>query len=455
MDYQQLTDLVAVPCCVISVEQREDGGYGAIRIACANDAYKAAMGEKYYDNMPYYELVPKDNKFEDFCFRAAVLGQKMHAYVETVGLSAWTDQTLIPLASATPGMGYCQFIFEFTQNAEADRMASLSADNSARFIKACIALMNTDNFQESVGRVLEDVMDAARARGCRIMFVDHEKQEANVFCDRREYREGRLDNGKEVVIGYDLVQSWEAMIGVSNAVIVKDEQDFAWLEKENPSWAESLRCHDVTSLILIPLHRGGLVVGYLYVIDFDVSRVVEVKELLELLSYVLGSEIFNYQLMQRLDEMSHTDALTKLHNRNAMIRRIHEILWNPVGQVGVLNLDVNGLKRVNDEQGHEAGDRLLVEASEMLRKFFYVEDIFRTGGDEFVVIIRDISFETFMRKVEHLRAAVEKNARVCFAIGDCWTDHCEQLQEVLRRADERMYADKAAFYQRNPTLRQH
>lgn len=454
MDYHQFTKMVAVPCCVISVEYTAEGEYGMIRIVCANEAYKAVMGPKYYDNMPYYELVPQDNNFEDFCFRAAVLGQKMHAYVETVALGTWTDQTLIPLASSTPGVGYCQFIFEFTQEAEADRMATLSAGNSERVIKACIALMNTSNFRESVGSVLDDVIEATGAHGCRIMLVNHDRQEAINFCDRRLSEVGQHFK-QPPVISYNLVRSWEDLVGVSNAVIIKDERDFDWLRERNPSWAENLRRHGVNSVVLIPLRRSGEVIGYLYVVNFDVSRVVETKELLEMLSFVLGSEIFNYQLLQRLDEMSHTDALTKLRNRNAMIRRIHEIFEHPKGQVGVLNLDVNGLKRVNDEQGHEAGDRLLIQASEMLRKYFYEQDIFRTGGDEFVVIIRDISYETFMRKVNRLRSTTEKSGSVCFAIGECWTEHPQELQEVLHNADERMYADKAAYYKRNPALRRH
>ena len=82
MDYQFFVDYVKMPCCVLSVEKNADGSCGEIRILCANQPYKDTMGPAYYDNMPYYELVPRDNKFEEFCFRAAILKEKMHAYVE-------------------------------------------------------------------------------------------------------------------------------------------------------------------------------------------------------------------------------------------------------------------------------------------------------------------------------------------------------------------------------------
>ncbi|MCR5826617.1 MAG: GGDEF domain-containing protein [Oscillospiraceae bacterium] len=452
MDYQAFTDRVAMPCCVLAVEQTSEGTCGRIRILCANAAYKATMGPQYYDNMPYEELVPQDNKFEDFCFRAAVLGQRMHAYVETKAMGTWTDQTLIPLASDTPGVGYCQFIFEFTQHAEAERMASVSADTSALVIKACITLMGARDFRESVGSVLDDVLDAAGAMACRIMLVDHERCEAVNFCERVQPG-AFVRRSVQDVIDYALICSWEDVIGVSNALILKDERDYAWLEQENPAWAASMRKNNITSLVIIPLRRSGSVLGYLYVVNFDVARVVEVKELLELLSFFLGSEISNHLLLQRLDVMSHTDALTGLNNRNAMIRRMEELRGNPNASVGVLNLDLNGLKRVNDEQGHEAGDRLLVQAGELLRKVFYQQDIFRTGGDEFIVIIRGISRETFETKAKRLRAAVEKNTDVSFAIGDCWAETTGDLTCTFHRADERMYADKDAFYRTHPELR--
>lgn len=71
MDYQAFVDTCATACAVLSVEKSGDS-YGEIRIVCANEPYKETMGPRYYDNMFYHELVPKDLKFEDYCFRAAL-----------------------------------------------------------------------------------------------------------------------------------------------------------------------------------------------------------------------------------------------------------------------------------------------------------------------------------------------------------------------------------------------
>ena len=98
---QQFVDCVAMPCCILSVKRTAEGGCGEIRIIAANRPYRLTMGPRYYDGMIYSELVPQDNKFEDHCYRAAILKQRMRAYVETRALRCWTDQTLIPLASRT------------------------------------------------------------------------------------------------------------------------------------------------------------------------------------------------------------------------------------------------------------------------------------------------------------------------------------------------------------------
>ena len=184
MDHQTFVDCVDYPCCVISVRKTAEGGCGEIRIVVANAPYKQVMGPAYYDNMVYSELVPQDNKFEDYCFRAAILKQKMHAYVETKALNCWTDQTLIPLASDLEDVGYCQFIFEFTQKADADRMASVSVNTAETVIKACIKLMGASDFQTSVGEVLNIILEASAAQAARILLVDHEKRLVTNFCER-------------------------------------------------------------------------------------------------------------------------------------------------------------------------------------------------------------------------------------------------------------------------------
>lgn len=453
MRYQDFVNTVEMPCCVMSVEKTPAGACGEIRIIAANSSYKAMMGPRYYDGMHYHELVPQDNKFEDYCFRAAILKQRMHAYVETKALNAWTDQTIIPLSSDREDLGYCQYIFEFTQEAEADRMAKISVTAAEAVIKASLTLLRASDFQASVKDVLRVIMEAADATVGQIILIDHEHRQSVDFCRVVSEDAAAVHSDAEKTISYALLNSWEKMIGVSNAVILQNEQDMDQIAEVNPAWAESMRRNHVRTMVLVPLRRSQEVIGYLYVLNFDTGKVVEVKELVELMSFVLGSEIYTHMLLRKLEELSQIDALTGILNRRAMQSRMKVLETHKNQPFGVVNIDLNGLKVINDLEGHEAGDRLLIQAGELLRKVFYQEDIFRTGGDEFVIITDGIDEDTFYRKVNRLRRDTEKNSRVSFAIGESWSEGEQDIRYVFRQADERMYADKKAFYEKHPALR--
>jgi hypothetical protein len=183
MNFQEFVDCVKMPCAILSVENKGNGRWGEIRIVCSNEIYKKTMGPSYHDGMLYQELVAKDLKFEDYCYRAAILHQRMHAYVETVeDLGFWTDQQMIPLESKEEQIGYCQFTFEFTKSAEADRMVPVSADVASMVVKCCIKLLGGGDFRESVEGVVSYILEASEGFNCRIMLVDEQKQEAVNFC---------------------------------------------------------------------------------------------------------------------------------------------------------------------------------------------------------------------------------------------------------------------------------
>ncbi len=183
MNHQEFVNCISVPCAVLSVEKNEDGSCGEIRIVSSNQSYKEAMGPAYYDNMLYSELVPEDPKFEDFCFRAAFKKQRMHAYVEVKALNGWIDQIILPMEPASERLGYCQFLFEYTEGPEADRMAGVSMDTAPAAIKACVTLLGAKDFIQGVTQVLSDIIDFSGAFNCRIMLVDHEKKHAINFCE--------------------------------------------------------------------------------------------------------------------------------------------------------------------------------------------------------------------------------------------------------------------------------
>lgn len=139
----------------------------------------------------------------------------------------------------------------------------------------------------------------------------------------------------------------------------------------------------------------------------------------------------------------HMDTLTGLPNRNAYYRAARKMDENIAAgeapEFTMVMLDVNNLKVVNDEQGHDAGDELLRKAARQMNDAFGGHPVYRIGGDEFVVLIGDAVADACF--------AVE--GEVSIACGSATYRQGEDacVADVLARADTAMYECKRRMKQ--------
>ena len=110
------------------------------------------------------------------------------------------------------------------------------------------------------------------------------------------------------------------------------------------------------------------------------------------------------------------------------------------------------LKQANDNNGHIAGDNLLKNAAQKLMEVFPECEIYRAGGDEFMVLAVDPDDDEFERRVQSFREDCSDPDGICFAVGAC-CDTAKNISRTMSTADKRMYADKQAFYERFPERR--
>ena len=145
-----------------------------------------------------------------------------------------------------------------------------------------------------------------------------------------------------------------------------------------------------------------------------------------------------------------TDALTGLGNRRAMDQALDELSVPPTEPFGLLSVDVDGLKEVNDTFGHHVGDQLLLEFARALKDNFREQDlVFRLGGDEFVVLLPGCRQEQAQSMLDRVQAASERVRHLpelmgCGAsVGAAFRpDDGHFLAQLVARADERMYEHK-------------
>ncbi len=156
------------------------------------------------------------------------------------------------------------------------------------------------------------------------------------------------------------------------------------------------------------------------------------------------------QAEDTLRYISMHDYLTGLFNRFFFEKEMHAIDSDSLESVGLIVCDVDGLKTINDNLGHEAGDHLLMQCSGVLKICFdHDEIVSRIGGDEFTILIRNCSAQQLEAHVIKLRQAiVELNQSgprypLSLSIGHALkTSPDINMREVFRQADNLMYAEK-------------
>ena len=171
----------------------------------------------------------------------------------------------------------------------------------------------------------------------------------------------------------------------------------------------------------------------------------------------------NYQAALRarnlqLADMAMRDDLTQLCNRRYFYERLQRDLEEARGferPMGVLMLDVDGLKRINDSHGHKVGDAVLVAAAKLLRDYTRACDVpARIGGDEFAVILPEADKRGALAAARRITAAL-KHGVLCEESGVCvrltvsvgiagfpWGG--DDVDAIMRSADESLYVAKEA-----------
>ena len=146
--------------------------------------------------------------------------------------------------------------------------------------------------------------------------------------------------------------------------------------------------------------------------------------------------------MARLEYLSYTDRLTGVGNRHAYVRYM-EMLEGRQCPLGIVFVDINGLKIANDRHGHEYGDWMIMQTTDIIGRHFS-ESIFRIGGDEFVILCPDIDKCGFEKKVASLKSAW--TAEVAASVGSKWLEKCDNIEEQVADTDRLMYVDKEKYY---------
>lgn len=270
-------------------------------------------------------------------------------------------------------------------------------------------------------------------------------EKKKVFVNTYEYAETgvteEMDNLQEIPL--EMLDIWMDSFRKNGLYYIPDLEE----EKGQPYY-ETLKMQDITRLLAVPLSRDGKIIGFLGV---DNPRLhYDDHTLLSSLQYFLTDSLKAREQKEKLRYMSFRDMLTTLYNRNKYIQVVESADAEVLTEVGVAYIDINGLKQTNDLYGHEAGDQLIINTGRSIIDVL-PENAYRVGGDEFVIICFGMEEDIFRRKLKVICESIAEK-KVSVSVGILWEERPDDLEEMLKRADDLMYAEKRLYYKKHGIL---
>jgi diguanylate cyclase (GGDEF)-like protein/PAS domain S-box-containing protein len=238
----------------------------------------------------------------------------------------------------------------------------------------------------------------------------------------------------ERLFGYDR----STLIGMPVATLMPADNAERWAKYERSGRARLMGDIDSLEAVRKSGHKVPVEVA-LSPVDSSIGR----------LTIAIVRDVTHHRALEaKLRSASVHDALTGLYNRSHL-EACRPQLDASDGTVGVILLDVSGLKAVNESQGHEAGDQVIKRMAVVMRATASAEDIpARLGGDEFVILVPNTDAKGLARKVALLRSELDRHNDIhrgtplAFAHGAALTEQRGGVALAMRLADMRMEDEK-------------
>jgi|AntRauTorckE6833_2_1112554.scaffolds.fasta_scaffold03013_6 diguanylate cyclase (GGDEF)-like protein/PAS domain S-box-containing protein len=151
---------------------------------------------------------------------------------------------------------------------------------------------------------------------------------------------------------------------------------------------------------------------------------------------------------EKIKYLSYNDKLTNLYNRRFFEEELKRLDTKRQLPISIVMADVNGLKIINDSQGHQIGDQILIKTGNILNEELREEDILaRYGGDEFTILLPQTSYEQTQKIISRLKSKNNKKCKegytISFSLGFSTKEmEDEDIYDVLKKADDNMYQNK-------------
>lgn len=316
---------------------------------------------------------------------------------------------------------------------------------SNTLVKCISALSENENIDTAINRMLQIVSEFFDSDRAYVFEVDYEQ---NVVNNTYEYTKANVSKEIDILqnIPISLVEPWLEAFRKSGYVAIEDINND--MDNESDTY-RVLAEQAITSLIVMPLFENDGISGFLGV--DNPQKNYDNNSLIRSVTYFLMDSISKRKTRERLEHLSFEDALTGIYNRNKFNQDMEAYSSRRISSLGFAYFDINGLKATNDRYGHKTGDMLIRNTALCLVEVFG-KNTYRIGGDEFVVIMPEISKADFNTMVDRAIEELEEK-KVSISVGISWRGEMNDIMLQMHEADEKMYRSKQKYYAGKPDRR--
>lgn len=336
-----------------------------------------------------------------------------------------------------------EIAFDMTESEE-ERLKLKSTLDAEKMITGCVRTLYQENdVSKAISNVLNQLgtfLSADRTYIINIrnqmMYNDYEWCAKGIKPEKDSLQELPLS----------VIDRWTPYFNRQECVTIENLES---IKETSPKEYDILKHQSIKRLVAAPMEQEGRLVGYLGVDNPSPDKLVNIVSLLQTLCYFLMLAVRHSESQQQLSHLSFFDTLTSFYNRNRYIEDTKTMAQSDTS-IGIVYLDVNGLKDINDQYGHGFGDKVLEESARRMRSIFYGASLYRIGGDEFVILWPGVQEDIFKNKIQELKYQFSKDTFYKAAIGSRWTEKIGDLNQTIAEADALMYEDKKEFYRKHP-----
>lgn len=379
-----------------------------------------------------------------FQTQLVLMGAGPYAFIQVDGSSYIVRIGLILLAAC-----FCAFVSLVYRRRLRENAMHMVQQRTAAAVSQTLLLADPDNWREKFTQVLELIGTLFRCQQVRLPLFDGEEREIVSSCEWHRDAPSPANDAQSHLLA---VVRGQLQPGQILILCADDSLSPASVSLQSDMRQLCLRC-----IAAVPIVQDGHMLGFLCLCFAQLARTEEsgFAQFLPIISNMLADSLAKLKVLERIHFVAYHDQLTGLPNRLLLTERLNGAIARAKYSgklLGVVFLDLDTFKSINDTMGHEIGDQLLIQVARAFSGYIGAEDIAaRFGGDEFVFLLSQIPNEKAMHRAVQeimnlIRRPVVLQEQEFFVTGSAGAalypqDGCD-AELLIANADMAMYHAK-------------